>query len=98
MIINPGKEVGHQEGEVQCSESLGGILRYYHGRGSRTEARRPQAATVGAASAHYCRWKGMFLGNEDTRSSRQVAIRLKSAAAFRCNPGQRRPLNVVRVF
>ena len=30
MIINPGKEVGRQEGEVQCNASLGGILRYYH--------------------------------------------------------------------
>jgi transposase InsO family protein len=29
-IINPGSEVGRQEGEVQCRASLGGILRYYH--------------------------------------------------------------------
>jgi transposase InsO family protein len=29
-IIQPGEEVGCQQGEVQCHESLGGLLRYYH--------------------------------------------------------------------
>ena len=29
-IITPGDEVGQTEGEVVCSQALGGMLRYYH--------------------------------------------------------------------
>ena len=29
-IIDPGEEVGSSNGEVQCRERLGGMLRYYH--------------------------------------------------------------------
>ncbi len=61
MIINPGKEVGHQEGEVQCSESLGGILRYYH-RAARElrlgDLRRPLSAPLprAIAAGKVCSW------------------------------------------
>lgn len=30
MIIDPGDEVGRREGDVQCRERLGGLLRYYY--------------------------------------------------------------------
>ena len=29
-LIEPGEEVGRMDGEVQCQESLGGLLRYYY--------------------------------------------------------------------
>lgn len=29
-IIQPGEEVGQAAGEIECRESLGGLLRYYH--------------------------------------------------------------------
>ena len=29
-IIDPGDEVGRAEGDVDCGERLGGLLRYYH--------------------------------------------------------------------
>ena len=29
-IIEPGEEVGCAQGDIQCHESLGGLLRYYH--------------------------------------------------------------------
>ena len=29
-IIEPAPEVGRSEGEIQCRERLGGLLRYYH--------------------------------------------------------------------
>ena len=29
-IIDPGEEVGQADGEIQCRERLGGLLRYYH--------------------------------------------------------------------
>jgi len=29
-IIQPGNEVGRHEGDVQCRERLGGLLRYYY--------------------------------------------------------------------
>jgi len=29
-IIDPGEEVGRTEGEIQCHERLGGLLRYYY--------------------------------------------------------------------
>lgn len=29
-LIEPGEEVGCIEGDVQCRESLGGLLRYYY--------------------------------------------------------------------
>ena len=29
-IIQPGDEVGHRHGEIQCRERLGGLLRYYY--------------------------------------------------------------------
>jgi putative transposase len=29
-LIDPGDEVGNAQGEVQCHERLGGLLRYYH--------------------------------------------------------------------
>jgi putative transposase len=29
-LIDPGDEVGRVDGEVQCREHLGGLLRYYH--------------------------------------------------------------------
>ncbi len=30
QIIQPGDEVGRDEGDVQCRERLGGLLRYYY--------------------------------------------------------------------
>jgi transposase InsO family protein len=30
LIIKPGDEVGRDEGEIQCRERLGGLLRYYY--------------------------------------------------------------------
>ena len=30
MLIEPGEEVGHAEGDIQCRDRLGGLLRYYH--------------------------------------------------------------------
>ena len=30
-IIDAGTEVGRTQGEVQCRERLGGLLRYYYG-------------------------------------------------------------------
>ena len=30
LIIKPGDEVGRDEGDVQCRERLGGILKYYY--------------------------------------------------------------------
>ena len=30
MLIEPGQEVGTTDGEVQCRERLGGLLKYYH--------------------------------------------------------------------
>ncbi|MFT5040111.1 MAG: putative transposase [Hyphomicrobiaceae bacterium] len=29
-IIDPGGEVGKEDGDVRCRERLGGMLRYYH--------------------------------------------------------------------
>ena len=29
-IIRPGEEVGRTEGEIECRERLGGLLKYYH--------------------------------------------------------------------
>jgi putative transposase len=29
-IIDPGDEVGEEDGDVRCRERLGGMLRYYH--------------------------------------------------------------------
>jgi putative transposase len=29
-IIDPGSEVGKEDGDVRCRERLGGMLRYYH--------------------------------------------------------------------
>ncbi len=29
QLINPGEEVGRENGEIQCRERLGGLLRYY---------------------------------------------------------------------
>jgi putative transposase len=29
-ILEPGDEVGHVDGPIECRESLGGLLRYYH--------------------------------------------------------------------
>ena len=29
-IIDPGAEVGRENGEIQCRERLGGMLRYYY--------------------------------------------------------------------
>ena len=29
-IIQPGDEVGRQEGDIECRERLGGILQYYY--------------------------------------------------------------------
>jgi hypothetical protein len=29
-IVDPGGEIGRSDGEVQCREHLGGLLRYYH--------------------------------------------------------------------
>ncbi len=29
-ILERGDEVGRSEGEIQCRERLGGLLRYYH--------------------------------------------------------------------
>ncbi len=29
-IIDPGDEVGEEDGEIHCRERLGGMLRYYH--------------------------------------------------------------------
>ena len=29
-LINPGKEVGQSEGDIQCREHLGGMLKYYY--------------------------------------------------------------------
>ena len=29
-IVDPGDEIGRSDGEVQCREHLGGLLRYYH--------------------------------------------------------------------
>ena len=29
-IIEPGEEVGREEGDIQCSNRLGGMLRYYY--------------------------------------------------------------------
>ena len=31
-ILEPGDEVGRHEGEIECPERLGGMLRYYHRR------------------------------------------------------------------
>jgi putative transposase len=30
QLIDPEQDVGHADGEVQCRERLGGILRYYY--------------------------------------------------------------------
>jgi hypothetical protein len=30
MLIEPGQEVGRTDGDVQCRERLGGLLRYYY--------------------------------------------------------------------
>ena len=30
LLIDPGKEVGQTDGEIECHERLGGLLRYYH--------------------------------------------------------------------
>ena len=30
QIIEPGDEVGRDEGELRCRERLGGLLRYYY--------------------------------------------------------------------
>jgi len=30
QLIQPGESVGKAEGEILCSERLGGLLRYYH--------------------------------------------------------------------
>ena len=30
QLIDPGEEVGQSQGEVQCRERLGGMLRYYY--------------------------------------------------------------------
>ena len=30
QVIEPGEEVGRGEGDVQCRERLGGLLRYYY--------------------------------------------------------------------
>ena len=30
LIIKPGDEVGRDEGDIQCRERLGGLLRYYY--------------------------------------------------------------------
>ena len=30
QVIEPGKEFGHTDGEIECRERLGGLLRYYH--------------------------------------------------------------------
>ena len=30
QLINPGENVGNTDGSVQCSECLGGMLRYYY--------------------------------------------------------------------
>ena len=29
-IIQPGDEVGRRDGDIQCHERLGGLLRYYY--------------------------------------------------------------------
>ena len=29
-LIEPNEEIGQDEGDIQCQERLGGILRYYH--------------------------------------------------------------------
>jgi len=29
-IIEPGDEVGREDGEIKCRERLGGLLRYYY--------------------------------------------------------------------
>jgi len=29
-LIDPGEDVGEPDGEVECTERLGGLLRYYH--------------------------------------------------------------------
>ena len=29
-LIDPGDEVGRTEGEIQCREQLGGLLKYYY--------------------------------------------------------------------
>ena len=29
-LIDPGEQVGESDGEVECTERLGGLLRYYH--------------------------------------------------------------------
>jgi hypothetical protein len=29
QVVEPGSEIGPKEGEIQCRERLGGILRYY---------------------------------------------------------------------
>ena len=31
-ILEPGDEVGRHEGDIECRERLGGMLRYYHRR------------------------------------------------------------------
>ena len=30
QIIKPGDEVGRDDGDIQCRERLGGLLRYYY--------------------------------------------------------------------
>jgi putative transposase len=30
QVIEPGKVVGHTNGEIECRERLGGLLRYYY--------------------------------------------------------------------
>ena len=30
QLIQPGESVGKAEGEIRCSERLGGLLRYYY--------------------------------------------------------------------
>ena len=30
QVIEPGKGVGHTDGEIECRERLGGLLRYYY--------------------------------------------------------------------
>ena len=29
-LINPGEEVGLMQGDIECRERLGGLLRYYY--------------------------------------------------------------------
>lgn len=30
QLIQPGEEVGQSQGEIECRDRLGGVLRYYH--------------------------------------------------------------------